>query len=319
MRARSEGSTLPRRIAAFLGPVFAWLCAAVVVAVCLFGVVYLFVKGSSVISLDFVLDETTSSFDESDSGGIRSPIGGTFILATLGLVLTIPIALATAIYLAEYLPEDSLLARGSRLGLEVLAGVPSIVFGMWGLALFSMRQFAFLSSSAEGAGSQAAFGRSFLVGSIVMAVHILPFVVKVMEENIRAVPSSYRAAAAAIGMTKWRAIRTVVLPAARPGLITAVILGLGLIIGDTAIVTLTVGASMTMTGAEQWWLPQNWMSTLLNTGSTLTTFVYHQSPAGEGNAPTKAFGAAFLLVVIVLVLNFVVAYIGRPKRGERGA
>lgn len=317
MRGARDETTILRRVMAILGPAWVWACAAVVVAVCLFGIVYLFVEGAKAITPDFLFSETLPSWDEKSSGGIRSPIGGTFIMAVLGLLFTVPVAVAAAIYLAEYVKEESLLARSARLGLEVLAGVPSVVFGMWGLALFSLPQLAFLSSRASGTDADAAFGRSFIVGAIVMAIHILPFVIKVMEENIRSVPGTYRAAAAALGMTKWQGIKKVILPAARPGLITAVILGLGLIVGDTAIVTLTVGGSMTMTGAEQWWLPQHWGATLLNTGSTLTTFVYHQSPAGEGNAPTKAFGAAFLLVLIVLALNLAVAFLGRTRRGEQ--
>jgi phosphate transport system permease protein len=198
------------------------------------------------------------------------------------------------------------------MGLEALAGVPSIVFGLFGIAFFALPQFTFLS--AKGASAEHAFGRSFLVGAIVMTMHILPFVIKVMEESIRSVPKAYRQAAAALGLPKWATTWKVVLPSAAPGLMTGIILGMGLIAGDTAIIKLCVGDSMTMTGAEQWWLPQNWFAALRGSGSTLTTFTYYSSPAGEGNSPTKAFGAAFVLIVIVLALNLVIEFLMRRRR-----
>jgi phosphate transport system permease protein len=208
--------------------------------------------------------------------------------------------------------ETKLGTKVIRLGLEVLAGVPSVVFGIWGLAFFSNRLFTFLSSSSD-ADPTLAFGRSFIIGSLVMAVHVLPFVVKVMEESLRSVPTRLREAAAALGLTKWRTIRRVVLPTAAPGLITALVLGLGLVIGDTAIVWLTVGGTMSMSGAEQWWLPQNWWDVLTGTGSTLTTFVYYSSPAGEGNSPGKAYAAALVLVLMIIGINALIATLGKSR------
>lgn len=187
---------------------------------------------------------------------------------------------------------------------------------MFGIALFSMPVFVFLSS--EGAeGADAAFGRSFLVASIVMGIRILPFVVKVAEEAIRSVPRSYRDGAAALGMTKWRGIRKVVLPSARPGIATAVVLGMGLAAGDTAIVWLTLGGTMNM-AVDHWWNVANWAEVIRGTGSTLTTFIYFASPAGEGNAPVLAYGAALLLILLVLTLNLLAVLIARRGARVRG-
>jgi phosphate transport system permease protein len=204
------------------------------------------------------------------------------------------------------------LTRYVRLGLEVLAGVPSVVFGMFGLALFSVPVLAFMSSKAS-ADAASAFGRSFAIGAVIMALHILPFVTKAMEEALHSVPQSYRTGAAALGLTKWRTTRKVVVPAAAPGIVTAVILGLGLIIGDTAIVWLTVGGTMQMSGSDTWWLPWHWLATIFGTGSTLTTYIFFNSPAGEGNAPQQAYAAAVVLIAIVLVLNLAIAFIGRSR------
>jgi phosphate transport system permease protein len=150
-----------------------------------------------------------------------------------------------------------------------------------------------------------------------MAIHILPFVIKVAEEAIRNVPLSLRQGALALGMTKWRTIRKVVLPAARSGIATAVVLGMGLAAGDTAIVWLTLGGSMTM-AVEKWWQPDNWVAVLRGSGSTLTTYAYFNSPAGDGNSPGAAFGAALLLVLIVLVFNLaaVVLFRRNAKTGR---
>jgi phosphate transport system permease protein len=227
----------------------------------------------------------------------------------------LPPALGTSIYLAEYMNEDWPLTRAIRYGLEVLAGVPSVVFGMFGLAMFSVPFLSFLSAKAGGAATSA-LGRSFIIGSLIFALHIIPFCVKVMEEAIRGVPDSYRSGAAALGMTRWRTVRKVILPAATPGLVTAVVLGLGIIVGDTAIVILSVGASVEVSGATQWWLPWNWLATLLGGGPTLTTFIFNMSPAGEYNSPALAYGAALVLIVIILLLNVVIALIGRTKQQQ---
>ncbi len=305
------------RVGDLLGPAFAWVTAAIVAAACLFIVGFLVVKGYQAVTWAFLSTDPQPSLVEESAGGVRIPIAGTFLLIVLSTLVTLPLSLGTAIYLAEYMDEESRLSKTIRLGLEVLAGVPSVVFGMFGLALFSLPIFTFMSSSgAEGAS--AAFGRSFLVSSVVMAIHILPFVIKVMEEAIRAVPDSYRLGSTALGVTKWRTIVRVVLPAASPGLATAVILGMGLAAGDTAIVWLTLGGTMTM-AVDQWWEVQNYVEVLRGSGSTLTTFIYFSSPAGEGNAPNLAYGGAFVLMAIVGGLNTLAVLVGRRSSSDRNS
>jgi phosphate transport system permease protein len=238
-------------------PALCWLAVGVLVAVCFTMIGYLLWQGIPALNWQLLTTDPLPSLTESLSGGIRAPLGGTVLLLVVGtLLVTLP-SIATATYLAEYMREDWWLTKGVRFGLEMLASVPSVVFGMWGIAFFTLPQFIFLSSRA--ADPHKAFGRSFMVGAVVLSVHILPFVIKVMEEAIRSVPRAYRQAAAALGMPKWATTRKIILPAAAPGIMTAIILGMGLIAGDTAIVTLCVGGSMVMTGAEKWWLPVNWL------------------------------------------------------------
>ncbi|HEY5506467.1 MAG TPA: phosphate ABC transporter permease PstA, partial [Coriobacteriia bacterium] len=245
--------------------------------------------------------DPVASVNEGDAGGIRTPMVGTAILILGSILLALPLAVGAAIYLAEYMNERWWITRIVRVGLETLASVPSVVFGMFGLAVFTLGFFKFLSASGTEGGSMA-FGRSFLVASIVMAVHILPFVIKVAEEAIRNIPQSLRQGALALGMTKWRTIRKVVLPAAKSGIATAVVLGMGLAAGDTAIVWLTLGGTMTF-AVDKWWQVGNWLPVLRGAGSTLTTYAYFNSPAGDGNSPGAAFGAAFILICIVLLFN----------------
>lgn len=296
-------------------PALCIVAAAIAVAACVAIVAYVFVEGLPSVGLDFLLTDPEPTLVESEAGGVRTPLVGTVLLIVFSVAFAAPLSLAAAIQLSEYMDERNLLTRGVRLGLEVLASVPSVVFGMFGLALFSAPMFRFLSS-AGAEGADAAFGRSFLVASIIMGVHILPFMTKVMEEAIRSVPVAYRQAAAGLGIEKWRSILLVVLPSSRSGIAVAVILGMGLVAGDTAIVWLLLGGTLTM-GSDTWWLPSNWIEVARGTGSTLTTFTYFNSPAGEGMAPGLAFGAALVLMVIVLGLNLMAGLVGKSsKRAE---
>ena len=299
------------RLSSRLGAVLCWTASMFAAAVCLFIIGYLMVQGWHAVNWAFLTTDPDPSILENSAGGIRTPMAGTAILVLGSILLALPLALGAAIYLAEYMEERRWITRIVRIGLETLASVPSVVFGMFGLAVFTMGMFSFLSGNGA-SGSHSAFGRSFIVASIVMAVHILPFVIKVAEESIRNIPASLRQGAYALGMTKWRTIRKVVLPAARPGIATAVVLGMGLAAGDTAIVWLTLGGSMTM-AMDKWWQASNWLPALRGAGSTLTTYAYFNSPAGDGNSPGAAFGAAFVLICIVLAFNLLAVLVFRRR------
>jgi phosphate transport system permease protein len=202
---------------------------------------------------------------------------------------------------------------------DILSGVPTIVVALFALVIFTLPQMGFLSVMIEGVvGANRAYGRSFLVCGITMAIMVLPFIIKSMEESLKAVPVSYIDASLALGATKWRTIYKVVLLAARDGLISGVILGMGRIIGDTAIVWLTLGGSIRMTGNQPWYSPVNWLSTLRNGGSTLTSYIFYTSPAGEGNQFDVAFGASLVLVAIIILLNIIAAAVGKAgvERGD---
>jgi phosphate transport system permease protein len=185
------------------------------------------------------------------------------------------------------------------------------VFGLFSLAVFTQPWLGFLSARIEIEGGYGmAYGRSFLVAGVTMAVMVLPFITKSIQEALKTVPPEYAEGSFALGASKWRTVSKVVLGSARQGVVSGCILGMGRIIGDTAIVWLALGGTLRMTGGQPWYVPSNWLSTLRNTGSTLTSYIYYASPAGEGNNYSVAFGASFVLIVIIILLNAAVAAIG---------
>lgn len=298
----------------YTGQFLSWAASTLTITLCLGIIVYLFVQGYKQIHPDFILTAPNPTFDEKASGGISTPILGTFILTFIGILFAFPWALATSIYLVEY-AKKNFLTSYFRLGIDVLAGIPTIVIAIFGLAIFSNPHLGFLSSMVEGIeGPNKAFGRSFIVAGITMAIMVIPFIIKTCEEAIKAVPNSYREGSLAMGASKWHTITKIILPSAKSGIITGVILGIGRIIGDTAIVWLTLGGTIRMTGTQPWFLPQNWLSTLKNTGSTLTSYIYFTSPAGEGNMTEKAFGASFVLIVIIILLNLFAGFLNRNRK-----
>jgi len=295
----------------YCGLFFCWLTSSLSIAVCLGIILFLTINGFSQLSLGFLVTPPTPSLNQSMAGGISTPIIGTILLTLIGILFAVPWGLATAIYLSEYSGKGFMI-KFFRLAIDVLASVPTIVIAIFGLAIFSLPQFGFLSSMVEGVeGVNRAYGRSFLVAGMTMAVMILPIITRIFEEAIAAVPAHYRESSLALGASKWQTTTSVVLPSARTSLITGIILGMGRIIGDTAIVWLALGGTLRMTGIQPWWMPANWLSTLQNTGSTLTTYIYYASPAGEGNMPGKAFGAALVLIIIIIALNLITDLLGR--------
>lgn len=286
-----------------------WLCWGAGILLCLIAgaiVVYMAVRGLQFVRLDLLFSHPQAELDQSRAGGFLDPLLGTLLLTTMGTALAIVPAVATAVWLAEY-GRPFWLARIVESAVEVVAGTPSIVLAIFGLILFSEQLFSALSFTAEGG---AVFGRSFFAAAAMMALIALPLIVGATREALQAIPRHVREASYALGKTKAATIRRVLLPAARPGIATGTALGMGRIAGDTAIVVILLGASLQLTGAGG----LEPLDTLRGTGSTLTSYVFVNSPAGEGNAPEKAYAAAFVLLLIVIGLNFAVDLISRRRR-----
>ena len=278
-----------------------WLCWTAGIALMLIAgaiVLYMLVKGLQYVTPDLIFSHPQSDLDQSKTGGFLDPLIGTFLLTIAGILFALPIGVAIAVWLTEY-GRPAWLARSVESGIEVVAGTPSIVLAIFGLLIFQQTFLGFLSFTAQG---NAVFGRSFFTAGAMMGLIALPLVVGSTREALRAIPDHVREASYALGKTKIATIRRVLLPGARSGIATGATLGMGRIAGDTAIVVILLGASLQL--QPQGGFPG--LNVLRGTGSTLTSYVYNNSPAGEGNAPQKAYAAAFVLLLIVIFLNFVV-------------
>jgi phosphate transport system permease protein len=287
-----------------------WLCWATGIALCLIAlgiVLYMLIKGISYLQPSLFVHSPSPSVRQSEAGGFLDPIVGTFIITVLGIAIAAPAGVAIAAWLSEY-ARPRALARAVESSIEMIAGVPSVVLAIFGLLVFSQGFLGFLSQRAA---NGAVYGRSFFGASIVMAVLALPLIVGATREGLAQVPDHMREAAYALGKTRASCIRHVLLPAIRPNIASGVVLGMGRIIGDTAIVTIILGVTLRNEAVGN--VPI--LGTLRGTGSTLTSYVYTNSPAGEGNAPQKAYAAAFVLLMIVLLLNALVTRL--TGAGER--
>jgi len=284
-----------------IGLGLAWLSGISLCVVAAVIVAYMAYKGLQFLHLEMLTTSPEASMDQSKSGGFLDPILGTLLLTVIGIAIAVPVGVGIAVWLTEY-GRPAVLARAVESGIEIVAGTPSVVLAIFGLLVFQQAFMGIFSFTAEGG---AVFGRSFVTAGVMMSVVALPMVIGSTREALSAVPRHVREASYALGKDRASTIRRVLLPSARSGIATGATLGMGRIAGDTAIVVILLGASMTIT-------PEGGLLGLLRgTGSTLTSYVYNNSPAGEGNAPEKAYAAAFVLLLVVLLLNFVVGLIAR--------
>jgi phosphate transport system permease protein len=286
-----------------------WMCWAVGIGLCLIALgilLFMFVKGFAYLRLSLFVSSPSPSLHQSQSGGFSDPIIGTLIVTAIGTAIAAPSGVAIASWLSEY-ARPTWLARTVESTIEMLAGVPSIVLAIFGLLIFSQGFLSFLSQGA----AQGSLGESFFDAGIVMALLALPLIVGTTREALAQLPDRTREASYALGKTRRTTIARVLLPATRSSVASGIVLGMGRIIGDTAIVTILLGA--TLRNEPVGHIPL--LGALRGTGSTLTSYVYNNSPAGEGNAHEKAYAAAFVLLVIVLALNATVTHL--VNRGER--
>ena len=288
-----------------VGVALAWGAGILLCMIAAAIVLYMLFRGLQYVSFSLLSSHPLPSLDQSKSGGFLDPIEGTVILTILGTLIAAPIGVGIAVWLSEY-GRPAGLARAVESGVEIVAGTPSIVLAIFGLLVFQQSAFGFLSFTAQG---NAVFGRSFFTAGAMMSLIALPLIVGSTREALQSIPSHVREASYALGKDKISTIRRVLLPASRRGIGTGITLGMGRIVGDTAIVVVLLGASLQIQ-------PENGtpvLGLLKGTGSTLTTYVYNNSPAGEGGAPQKAYAAAFVLLIIVIFLNFAVDWIARGK------
>lgn len=289
-----------------IGYVLAWAAGITLCLIAASVVLFMLIKGIQEVRPSLLWSRPVAGADQSHSGGFLDPLVGTVLLILIGIAIALPIGVGVAVWLSEY-GRPAGLARAVESGIEIIAGTPSIVLAIFGLIIFQKSFFSFLSFTGEGG---AVFGRSFFAAGAMMSLIALPLVVGATREALQSVPNHVREASYALGKSKASTIRRVLIPAVRPGIATGSVLGMGRIAGDTAIVVILLGASLQLEGASD--TPV--LGTLRGTGATLTSYVYNNSPAGEGNAPEKAYAAAFVLLVVVVALNWGV---GRLAQGNK--
>ena len=270
-------------------------------------VLFMLVKGISYLRPALFVQSPTGSLNQSQAGGFLDPIEGTLLLTALGVAIAAPLGVAIAAWLSEY-HRPAWLARAVESGIEMIAGAPSIVLAIFGLLIFSQRFLGFLSQRSAG---NVVYGRSFFAASTIMAFLALPLIVGSTREGLAQLPAQLREASWALGKSRATTIRRVLLPSVRPDIASGIALGMGRIIGDTAIVVILLASTLRLEGTGG--VPI--LSTLRGTGSTLTAYVYSNSPAGEGNSPQKAYAAAFVLLMLVLALNLLVTRLSPKQLG----
>jgi phosphate transport system permease protein len=249
---------------------------AVTVFILLFIIVFILKKGIPVLDLSFL---TRNPVDMGRGGGIFSTIIGTLVLTLVAVLIAAPFGVGTAIFLTEYTWENRV-TRIIRFGADCLAGIPSIIFGLFGFILFV---------------TKLGFGWSILSGGLTLAFMILPTIIRTSEEAIKSVPASYRQVSFSLGSTRWQMVTRVVLPAALPGIVTGIILSIGRSIGETAAVIFTAGSALH--------IPTSIFS------SSRTMAVHFYILAREGISMSNAYGTAAILVISVLIINLLTYYL----------
>jgi phosphate transport system permease protein len=231
---------------------------------------------------------TQPILDMGRAGGILPAIVGTVLMVIVAVGIAAPLGVASAIYLAEYTLEGRV-TQAIRFGINCLAGVPSIIFGLFGFILFVVL---------------LGFGWSILSGGLSLAAMILPTIIRTAEEALRSVPRPYRDVAASLGATRWQVVTRSVLPYALPGILTGIILGIGRAIEETAVVIFTAGSAVDM--------PRSVFD------SARTMSVHFYILAREGISNDKAYATAAVLICTILIIN-TTAYVvmHRMMRGRR--
>jgi phosphate transport system permease protein len=293
-----------------LALVVAWGAGLGLCAIAAAIVIYMGDRGIQYLEPKLLATRPALSTSQSESGGFLDPLIGTGLLTAIGILLAFPLAVCSALWVTEY-GRPAWLARVVESSVEVVAGTPDIVIALFGLALFQLGLFAPFSFRASGGG---VFGKSFIAAGAMMSLIAIPPLFAATRDGLQAVPAHVREAAYSLGKTRIATIRRVLLPSVRSNIATGVTLGVSRIIGDTAIVVLLLGDTLLTepVGAVPGW------GLLRGTGSTLTSYIYNNSPAGEGAAPQKAYAAAFVLMVFVLALNYVVDRFGRAADDASG-
>lgn len=254
-----------------------YMCASFSVLLLIGIIVYILVKGVRAVNFSFLTSVTSVL---KGTVGIAGNIVNTILIILITMLVATPIGVGSAIYLNEYAKPGKIVTI-IEYATETLSGIPSIVFGLFGMMFF---------------GEKLGLGYSLLTGSLTLIIMVLPLITRNTQEALKTVPANYRNGAIGLGSGKWHMIRTILIPSAMPGIITGVILAVGRIVGESAALLFTAGsAKLLPKGIE------GLLNKPMQSGGTLTVQMY-LSATSEGDFRT-AFGIAVVLLVIVLGIN----------------
>ena len=256
-----------------------YIAAAISVLLLVGIILYVFSKGVSSVNWNFL---TTVTSVRKNTVGIAGNIVNTILIIFVTMLIAIPIGVGAAIYLNEY-AKPGKLVNIIEFATEILAGIPSIIFGLFGMMFF---------------GETLGLGYSIFTGSLTLILMVLPLITRNTQEALKTVPMGYRSGAIGLGAGKWHMIRTILIPSAMPGIVTGIILAIGRIIGESAALLFTAGSAKL--------LPKGFLgifNKIFDPGGTLTIQLY-LSATSEGDFDT-AYGIAVVLLVIVFAINII--------------
>ncbi len=239
---------------------------------------YILIMGIPGINMDFLLNEQT---------GILPAVAATLQMVAIALLIAAPIGISAAIYLTEYAKQGRI-TRTIRFATESLSGIPSIIYGLFGMLFFV---------------KTLGWGWSLISGALTASIMILPTIVRSTEETIKSVPREFREGSYGLGATKIRTIFKIILPTASPGILAAMILSIGRVVGETAALILTAGTVLQVPGS------------IMDSGRTLSVHLYLL--AKEGISFEAAFATATVLIITVLIINFSATFLSK-KVGKNG-
>ena len=266
-----------RKIKDFSIRMLIYICAAFSVFLVIGIIIYVLMKGLSAVNWSFLTSVTSVL---KGTVGIAGNIVNTILIIFISMVIATPIGVGSAIYLNEYAKPGKVVTL-IEYATETLSGIPSIIFGLFGMMFF---------------GEKLGLGYSLLTGAITLIIMVLPLITRNTQEALKTVPNTYRNGAIGLGSGKWHMIRTILIPSAMPGIITGAILAIGRIVGESAALLFTAGSAKLLPKGIDGLFDKPFQS-----GGTLTIQMY-LSATSEGDFET-AFGIAVVLLIIVLGIN----------------
>ncbi|HIY61318.1 MAG TPA: phosphate ABC transporter permease PstA [Candidatus Eisenbergiella stercorigallinarum] len=277
------------RISDMILKVLIYLAASISILLLVGIMCYTFIRGFSSISLEFL---TTVPSTLKGTFGIAGNLLNTLYIVLITLLFATPIGVGSAIYLNEY-AKPGKVVRAIEFTTEILSGIPSIIFGLFGMVFF---------------GTTLRLGYSILTGAFTLTLMVLPLITRNTQEALKTVPESYRSGALGMGATKWYMIRTILLPSAMPGIITGIILAVGRIVGESAALLFTAGSGYLLPKTAA-----GFFDKIFQSGGTLTIQLYLCMQKAQYD---ESFGIALVLLVFVLAINMLTKYLSKKFNVE---